>query len=364
VRQIRELSTQALLGADEGDLALLRVDVPEEFIDHLAACGVPVPRILPQSQLAPGSRLRPFGWTAEAIELNRTHDAHAEHPTLETLARVNGRSFALELARTLDDASPFSGGLLDDIGELTDFLERATPNSGWVIKGEHGNSGLANRRLLAPELGDADRRFAEGLFAEDDCVLIEPWLERERDWCVVFDAPFQHSTLRVHETTCTRFGVHIGALFASGSLEAQPLRAELAAMAETVAARLTDAGYFGPVCVDAFEWRDADRLRLRSFVDLNCRRSASDGAYRFWRHSAPDRAVYYRFFNRRKLGGLSADLAQALRDLGDLRYERDRRVGVLLASPLRFARLAIAFVADSRTSALELERQFRNRFEV
>jgi len=364
VRQVRELSAQALLGADAGDAALLRVDVPEEFLDHLAACGLPVPRVLTPSQLAPGSRLRPFGWTAEAIELNRTHDAHVEHPTLETLERVNGRSFALELASTLDDASPFSGDLLQDIGELTDFLDQATPNSGWVIKGEHGNSGLANRRLRAPELGEADRCFAEGLFAEDDCVLIEPWLERERDWSVVFDAPFRHSTLRVHETTCARDGAHIGALFASCSLEEQPWHAELAAMAETVAGRLTDAAYFGPVCVDAFEWRDGDRLRLRSFVDLNCRRSMSDGAYRFWRHSAPDRAVYYRFFNRRKLGRLATDLAQALGELGDLAYERDRRVGVLLASPLRFAKLSIAFVADSRSRAFELERQFRARFEV
>jgi len=372
VRQVRELSAQALLGADAGDAALLRVDVPEEFLDYLAACGAPVPRVLTQSQLAPGSRLRPFGWTAEAIELNRMHDSHVEHPTPETLERVNARSFALELASTLDDASP-AGGLLHDIGELTDFLDRAPPNSEWVIKGEHGNSGLANRRLRAPGLGDADRRFAEGLFAEDDCVLIEPWRKRERDWCVVFDAPFQHSTLRVHETTCTRDGAHIGALFTSGSFEEQPWHAELAAMAETVAARLTDAAYFGPVCVDAFEWRDGDRLRLRSFVDLNCRRSMSDGAYRFWRHSAPDRVVYYRFFTRRKLGGLSADLPRALCELGDLRYERDRRVGVLLASPLRFhsqedgglpVKLALAFVADSRSRSLELERRFRTRFEV
>ena len=39
---------------------------------------------------------------------------------------------------------------------------------------------------------------------------------KERDWCVVFEVPFDASTLRVHETICTADGALIGALFEPG----------------------------------------------------------------------------------------------------------------------------------------------------
>jgi hypothetical protein len=128
-------------------------------------------------------------------------------------------------------------------------------------------------------------------------------------------------------------------------------------MAERVAARLDQEGYFGPVCVDAFTWRDGDRSRLRSLVDLNCRLSMSDAAHRLWQRMAPDRTVFYRFFNRRKIE-LPADLPDALVALGEHGYDRDSRRGILLASP------AFVFVADGRSEIFALERWFRDRFEV
>jgi len=194
-------------------------------------------------------------------------------------------------------------------------------------------------------------------------MVVEPWLERERDWCVVFEVPFEAAALRIHEVTGTRDGALIGALFDPGGADCGAWSAELATMAERVASRLDDEGYFGPVCVDAFVWREGDRSRLRPLVDLNCRLSMSDGAHRLWQALAPERTLYYRFFNRRKFT-IPSELAEALAALGPQRYDRDRRRGILLASPLRLGKLAVIFVGDGRAEIATLERWFRERFEV
>jgi len=371
VRQVRELSVQALLGTRAGDSALVQVEVPQEFLAHLADCGLPIPTLLRHPTIDPATQFRPFGWNVEAIELNRRHIRPAEHPPFEVVRRVNSRSLALELEADLDPGGP-PGSVIESPAELDAFLSCAPPDGEWVVKAEHGHAGLANRRLGRPHLTPADRRFVDARFAEDDRLVVEPWLSRQRDWCVVFDAPFDRSALRIHETVYTRDGALIGALFEPGAGVSGPWFEELAGMAERVASKLDGEGYFGPVCVDAFNWRDGPRSGLRVLVDLNCRRSMSDGAYRLWQRLAAERTLYYRFFNRRKLS-LPEDLSPALAALGPQRFDPAQRRGILLASPLKVAaegeswrpaKLAVAFVADGRPGTFELERWFRRQFEV
>ena len=361
MRQVSQLSVQALLGAEPGDAVLVRTEIPDEFLEHLGAYGVSVARVLVHPRLDPLSQLRPFGWSAEAIELNRLHRRPAEHPPLASVKRVNSRSFLLELEADLAAQDP-PGVVLESRTELEAFLTRAPSTGEWLIKAEHGNSGLGNRRVRSPRLTTADRGFVDEIFSEDDRLVVEPWRARERDWCVVFDVPFTSSTLRIHETMYTRDGALIGALFEPEGSETMHRSLELAGVAERVASRLDQEGYFGPACFDAFSWRDGDRVRLRALADLNCRRSMSDGAYHLWRRLAADRALYYRFFNRRKLG-LPTDLSQAMASLGEQRYAAPRRHGVLLVSPLHFAKLAVVFIAKNRSEIFALEREFRARFE-
>jgi len=371
VRQVRELSVQGLLGAGPTDSVVVRADVPADFLDHLERCGVPVPVLLSHPQVDPAKHFRPFGWNAEAGELNCKHRRPMEHPDLAVVRRVNSRSFALGLEQGIGANTP-SGSVVDSREELESFLSRARSPGGWVIKAEHGNAGLANRRLEPSGLSSADLRFVEDRLAEDDHLVVEPWLSRDRDWCVVFDVPFDRSTLRIHETVCTADGALIGALFDPDGDVAAPWFDELAVMAEGVAARLVREDYFGPVCVDAFTWKDGGRSRLRACVDLNCRLSMSDAAYRLWRRLVPDRTFFYRFFNRRKVE-IAPDLPEALAALGEHRYDRESRRGILFASPLRLGaageswrpgKLVVAFIANGRSGAFELERWFREHFEV
>jgi hypothetical protein len=370
VRQVRELSVQAVVGADSGDSALVRAEVPEPFLEHLDKCGLAVPSLLEHPRVDPAARLRPFGWSAEAIELNAVADRPVKHPPFSTIRKVNSRSFSLELERDLAPDGPL-GVMVESLAGLNSFLSDAPGSSEWVVKAEHGNAGLANRRISGSGLTAIDRRFVEQRFAEDDRMVVEPWLPRERDLCVVFDTPFDASTLRIHETFGTSDGALIGALFEPDESELAPWKEELAGMAERVASKLDDAGYFGPVCVDAFCWRDGDQSKLRSLFDLNCRLSMSDCAYRLWRRAASDRILYYRFFNRRKLA-LPNELHDVVAALGRRAYDPSGRRGILLASPLRLGtgddawqagKLAVMLVAEKRSEVFELERWFRDRFE-
>jgi hypothetical protein len=369
-RQVRELSLQALLGAGSADAALIRAEIPEELIDHLHRCGIETPRLLTHPEIDPATELRPFGWSAEAIELNRRHDAPAPHPTPAAIRNVNARSFGRRLEEELSPDPP-TGTVVETVEALATFLAAAPPGSEWIVKAEHGHSGLANRRMRGPRLTDVGRRFAGERLAEDDRLVVERWLPRERDYCTVFDVPFDPSRARVHETINTRDGALVGALFEPEPDDTVPGR-ELLRVAERVAARLADVGYFGPVCTDAFTWHDGHRRRLRPLVDLNGRRAMSDCAYRLWRRLAPDSVLYYRFFNRRKLD-LPERLAGTLDALGARALAPGRVPGILLASPLqarldgiwrRPTKLAVIFVGATRDEVLGLESWFRRRFEV
>jgi hypothetical protein len=98
----------------------------------------------------------------------------------------------------------------------------------------------------------------------------------------------------------------------------------------------------------------------------------SDGAHRLWGRLGARRTLYYRFFDRGKLA-LPEELPQLLHALGAQRYDPSTRRGILLAAPLRLGpaeeawptrKPAVILVADDRSGVFELERAFRERFEV
>ncbi len=370
-RQVHELSVQALIGAEETDAAWVRADVPSDFTAYLADNGVPVPELLRHPQIDPARRLRPFGWNQEAIQQNGRCSEPALHPPLSVVRRVNSRSFACGLEAELfpDDAR---GTFIHSVPELETFLTRALANSEWVIKAEHANAGLGNHRLRRTRLSDPALRFVNRRLSQDHCLLIEPWLNRTCDRSMVFDVPFDVAQLRIHETVCTDGGALVGSVFDPVPQADVPWRA-LADAGERIAARLDSEGYFGPVCVDAFEWCDGHHTRLRPLVDLNARQAMTDGAYRLWQGLMPDRTLFYRFFNRRKLTALPNELGRVVDALGSRRYDPSLRRGILLASPLRLGfggetrmpgKLAVIFAGEIRSEIFALERWFRDAFEV
>ncbi len=370
-RQVRELSVQALIGADASDAAWVRADIPSDFTAYLSENGVPVPQLITHPEIDLTRQLRPFGWNDEAIELNSRCERPATHPPLSVVGRVNSRHFGCGLEAELFPDDP-PGTVVRNVAELQTFLHRASADSEWVIKADHGHAGIGNRRLNSNHLSEVDLRFVADRLDQNDCMVIEPWLRRTCDYSVVFDVPFDVGSLQIHETICTDGGALVGAIFEPEPQAAAPSKT-LSDAAARIAARLESEGYFGPASIDAFKWHDGNRTRLRSLVDLNARRSMSDGAYRLWHRLVPERTLYYRFFNLRKLTCLPRKLGQVVDSLGSRRYDPSIGRGILLASPLQLGldgesrapgKLAVMFISEARSEMFALERWFRNEFEV
>lgn len=369
-RRIDDLAWHGLFLARDHDSVLVPEPAPDDFCELLDLAGLSVPavRIVDDDDL---DRLSPFGWNARAAELNRRSRSPAPHPDLETVTRVNGRRFSAALERELCGGghtvaeARTEGELRRRLGELPEA------DDGWIVKAEHGNAGLGNRRLRNRRIDGGDLTAVRRLLDEDDGVVVERWRPRLRDLCATFEVTDRGTAADVglHETVTTADGALIGALF---ERDHEPLAEWRPAMTDTVRAvadRLAAEGFFGPACIDGFVWSDRGRPRLRPLVDLNARRQMSAGAARLWHRLGARGAAYWRFFTRRKLR-LPASYRELDRALGRDAYDPDRRAGVLPTSPLWLgpdrrapAKAAILLLGSDRAEVLALDRRFRARFE-
>lgn len=364
--QTRELSLQALHLAQPGDSLCLPLSADPDYLDYLQRHELPLPRLLRHPQLEADQELSPFGWNEETIALNASQSKPVAHPPLEVVRRVNSRRFGAELEEELFPRE-IESHVIRGIGEADDLLRCFARPGGWILKADHANAGLGNRRLRDAELTEADRRFVERRLSENDALVAEPWLDRQRDWSFIFDVPFLAEGFRTHETIMTRDGAFLGALFTP----TDPLEGEFEPIARSVATALGSEGYFGPVCVDALEWNDEGSPRLRRLVDINARRSMSEAGYRLARRLSPAGTSYYRFYNRRKLK-LPDSIAELTDSLGERHYDPTSRRGIFIASPLRMSdddrswtpgKLAVLLIGRSQSDALEMDRWFRERYE-
>ncbi len=367
--RVREVGLMWLVGLEEGDSVRLEEAPTPEHGELLVQLGMPSPRVTLAPAVRATAHPAPFGWNQEAAELAARYRAAPPHPPLEVVRRVNGRRFAAEIERELPRGGDVVGWSGSPDGVQTLLTQAAGEDV--VVKAEHGNAGLGNRRLPGARLGPADLAWLERTLVEDEAVIVERWRPRLLDLCAVAEVAPGRGPLgvAVHEVVNTAAGAFVGALYDPVGQAVAAFREELDTAVELTAARLADAGYFGPVAIDAFVWVDRDgRPRLRPLVDLNARRHASEPAARLWRRWFPGRVLYWRLFSRRRLAALPASTAAACAALGDDMLDPGKGVGALLASPLSAggrppARLAVAFVAASRGEVFALEARFRERFE-
>ncbi len=378
LRLMGELSQQFLLAGGPEDSVLLHEPLPVEHRHYLEAHGLPVPRTRVLPEVSPELQLAPFGWNHAAADLNQRYRHPAAHPPPAVVALVNSRRFSAELELRLCEEDGGDGtpviAALQSLGELQELLHRQTAGwQGWVVKSDHGSSGLGNRRLRSPQLEGSDRAVVESWLREDDWLVLEHWQPRATDLCTTFvlGADGTISELQVHEVVNTADGAFIGALFDPCSAVVDRWQEALSGTAVWVAGRLHQAGYHGPVCIDSYLWREGGRERLRPLVDLNARQHMSLPALRLWRRWQRRVVVYWRLFSTRKVR-VPEDHEELCRALGEDAFDTNRCRGVLLTSPPRLGhgdgrrlplRIGVLLAAAERASVLALEQGFRDRFE-
>jgi hypothetical protein len=351
-----------------GDSVLVDAAPDEDFLEYLERAGLSRPVTGASAGLTPGAKFVPFGWNEEAAAINRSYTRPASHPPLDAVKRVNGRRFAARLERELF-ASDEVLGVFEAPDEIEACISSRPPDEEWLLKSEHGNAGLGNRRLRSPELSQSDREVMRRLFAEDACVLVEKWRNRVLDIATVFelDADCTVRDLYAYEVVNTADGAYIGSIFENDSEILDPWLPAVSDVALRVAERLAEEGYFGPVCLDHFVWSEGDDRRLRPLADLNARLQVSAPMLRLWRSWGADRVVYWRLFAARKLR-LPPDFLELEMALGGDAFDAGSRRGILVTSPSQVAgrslrRVGVLLAGDSRAEVEEMDRRLRERFE-
>ena len=367
-QQASEMPFHLLFFGTGGDSVLVDVAPNEGFLAYLERAGFsrPVTRVLPA--LAPDAWFAPFGWNVEAEEINELYARPAPHPPLDIVKRVNGRRFAAELERELFKSDEIVG-IFGGPDEIEACISSRPPEMGWLLKSEHGNAGLGNRRLRSSKLSQSDRVVMHRLLAEDACVLVEKWRNRVLDIATVFelDPGGTVRDLYAYEVVNTADGAYIGSIFDHASEILDPWLPAVTDVALQVAERLAEEGYFGPVCLDHFVWTEGGGRRLRPLVDLNARFQVSAPILRLWRSWGPEVVVYWRLFASRKLR-LPTDYLELEAALRGDAFDVTSRRGVLVTSPFDVAgkklrRVGVLLAGDSRAEVEEMDRRLRERFE-
>ena len=252
---------------------------------------------------------------------------------------------------------------------MEDFLSGREEPLGWVIKGDHGHAGTANRRVPSGPLSDGDRVLLASLFKDHGRVAAEPWQERLLDMSMNFQVGKSGSLsgFRGHVLLNSRDGAFLGVKILPSRRPPEPWDAALEAAAGELAAALDALGYFGPVGVDAYVWNSPQGPRLRPLVDINARLSMALPAHGL-ADRLPGKTLLWMWCKPRKLR-LPSEYAEFDSRLGAHAFHPETRTGILAVSPLslpegnRPKRVGFLFSADDETGLAILQSGFARALE-
>lgn len=272
-----ELATSWLAIADEGDYLWTPQSIEASFFEQAARDGLP--RVIPVvsfDDVPRGVECIPWGWTDDVRRLCDKHGWVRNDPPHEAVRAANSRRFSAALEREWLCGLEFAGEAtsLQQIERLITFHD---PGSRWVVKAEFSMSGR-ERILGRGSPTEADRNWIEKRLASDGVVFFEPWVERLDEVGIQIDIPREGDPqlLAVVQMLVDERGQYAGSQFAPRRLKTptnliSPSR-DATDLALRAAKRLQSLGYFGPLGIDAMQYRAADGLvRWRPLQDVNAR---------------------------------------------------------------------------------------------
>ena len=308
-----ELATSWLALARDGDLIWTPASIEVDFF--LAAITQGLPRVVPINSWdeVPGDvEFVPWGWSSDARSLAKRIGSSVVPPEESAVQIANSRATSFRLEQHwnvgLDGARRIESQFdLDAVFEPLDSAVRQ-----WVIKSEFGMSGrerILGRGLPTP----ADLQWLRRRLGSQQAVFYEPWVESMGEAGIQIDVPKSGSPRLVGVTPMLvdERGQYAGSLIESDrpslltKLHPWEDAIEVALLA---AAHLQELGYFGPLGIDAMQYRDRDgAICLRPLQDINARwtmgrlslglaRLLAPGETGIWSHGsiATDDAIRFR----------------------------------------------------------------------
>ncbi len=271
-----EMAPALAVAAEEGDVIWNPEPVDADFPRHLEAIGLPhVEFTNAADQRSHDVELCPWGWTKEVLAWGKRRGWNCPAPEISAVRHVNSRRFSTELDWELGTALP-GACRIQTLDELDVAIQRCHVDSrqrGWVVKAEFGMS--ARERILGQNnvLTDPQRQWAQRRLHNDGMLFFEPWVEKLEEAGIQITVPRDGSP-QIDAITPLLTGPHgeyRGSRFATEEdLQSRWSTAITAGL--QAACRAQQAGYFGPLGIDAMRYRDGSgNEQIRSLQDINAR---------------------------------------------------------------------------------------------
>lgn len=262
--------------ADMDDVIWSPTGVPAFDFRDLQSRGWELPRFVCREVDLPAGEqweLVPWGWTSDLIKWGLTHGWTCPAPPIETVRLVNSRVFRWELEDRLGIALPGSA-VLRSADELSAHIaEHAGIGAGWVLKANFGMAGRERILGRGAHPGDPVLNWARKRFAQSEGVVFEPWVERVSEAGLQWNIPpsGEPQLLGITPLLTDASGTYRGSQL---SCSVEELAAWQIAVEKTrkVANHVQQCGYWGPMGIDAMQYRTTDGVvRCRPLQDLNAR---------------------------------------------------------------------------------------------
>ncbi len=192
-------------------------------------------------------------------------------PTIEAVNKANSKLFSHALE--VEELDEWHGETIDSAAELETAGKRLLENASFLIKDDFGVSGKGNflvdsNPLLERIVRHIGKQEKQGKHTR---FLLEPLLEKALDFSCQLDIGVSGEVAIVSAQKMENAGFAFSAIQTAEPAFVERLdRAGYLGKMQTVAARLYQEGYFGPVCIDSMLLKDGS---IRSVVEINARQS-------------------------------------------------------------------------------------------
>jgi uncharacterized ferritin-like protein (DUF455 family) len=362
----------------QDDLVLVERRPSVEFLSSIKQAGFPLPEFVemrkpftrPPDTLSPSDgerdgvrgirglaqrklgRLRPWAWSPDSVELLASlfGNVTAERRTAgqrfnDRIAQLYSKAWSAEFLRKFltrssrgDEAhaseSPIANRhpaiqswlcIEEEVGVAVNSLDEALAAIAAIrVRGHHkivvkeaiGLAGRNAMRLFEPELLETHRRWMANALRNGRQLVVEPWLERERDFSVQLEMTPEGLKLRGYTGLLNdakgqfqgnaaapkferRIPPDVIALFDEPPDIATRLHALYANISSLLEAELRRAEFLGPIGIDGFVYRCAgDRCRLKPIVEINPRYTMGRLTVELMKHVAPGSHGLFRLIKR------------------------------------------------------------------
>jgi hypothetical protein len=261
--------------AESHDVVLTAGELAKADFGELADLGLPIPQFMEfaRSNPMPDAQLVPWGWTDAARDFASQRGWECLSPPTEIVRQVNSRVFRYEAEREWGIGLAGSA-VASSLGELEAALQSyGNAPRGWLLKTNFGMSGREARRGRGTRLDENTRNWSRRRLQTAGPIVVEPVVERVAEAGIQIEIPQtgEPALVGVTPLRADSNGAYRGSRFACPASENEVWQPAVDT-GLLLAKRLQRLGYFGPLGVDAMQYRDAaGEVCLRPLQDVNAR---------------------------------------------------------------------------------------------